>query len=268
MNALSATGLSLEVDRRWLLREVDFELKPGEMLGLIGPNGAGKTTLLRLLTGLISPTSGQIRLSGAPLASTPARVRARTIAYLPQNTVAHWPVTVERILELGRIPHLESWTRPGPADERVIESVMRRTDIVPLRDRPINTLSGGERARVLLARALVTEPAVLLADEPVAALDPSHQMDVMALIREHCASGRSAVVVLHDLRLAAHYCDRFQLLLDGRNLAVGGVGEVFTRDNLERAYEITIDDDFESVSDAIRLTWRSTGASNGSARPL
>lgn len=256
MTALSATGLALEVDRRWLLREVDFELKPGEMLGLIGPNGAGKTTLLRLLTGLISPTSGQIRLSGAPLASTPARVRARTIAYLPQNTVAHWPVTVERILELGRIPHLESWTRPGPADERVIESVMRRTDIVPLRDRPINTLSGGERARVLLARALVTEPAVLLADEPVAALDPSHQMDVMALIREHCASGRSAVVVLHDLRLAAHYCDRLQLLLDGATLAAGRPAAVITDAHLQQAFGVQVRHPGQSLLEAFNLNWK------------
>lgn len=262
MTGLNASGLSLEVDGRWLLRDVDFALEPGEMLGLIGPNGAGKTTLLRLLTGLIRPTSGAINLSGIPLGATPAGLRARTVAYLPQNTVAHWPVTVERILELGRIPHLESWNRPGPTDERVIDSVLRRTDIAPLRDRPIDTLSGGERARVLLARALVTEPAILLADEPVAALDPSHQMDVMRLIKDHCACGRSAVVVLHDLRLAAHYCDRFHLLLDGKTLAAGRVGEVLTRDNLQRAYQIAINDDFETVSDAIRLSWRPARASN------
>ena len=264
MSLMTGNDLTLTLDGHCLLQGVDFALKPGELLGLIGPNGAGKTTLLRLLTGLIRPTSGEISLAGRPLLSLSARSRARSIAYLAQNTVAHWPVSVERILELGRIPHLESWQSPGPRDAEVIESVLERTDISMLRDRPINRLSGGERARVLLARALVTEPRILFADEPVAALDPSHQLDVMALIKTHCRSGGSAVVVLHDLRLAAHFCDSFHLLLNGETLAVGDASEVLSASNLERAYQITINDNFASVSDAMQLSWKPLDASGAS----
>ncbi len=256
MNPLAAEGLGLRIDGRWLLKGVDFALRPGEMLGLIGPNGAGKSTLLRLLTGLRRPTAGQVRLDGVPLERIAPYERARAIGYLAQNTVAHWPVAVERILELGRIPRLESWRRPGPEDAAVVEAVIRRTDIAALRERAVNTLSGGEKARVLLARALVTEPRILLADEPVAALDPSHQLDVMALIRAHCLAGGSAVVVLHDLRLAAHYCDRFQLLTDGRTLAVGDADAVLTEQHLARAFQIALGDGFESVADAVRLSWK------------
>ena len=179
---LSAEGLCFFRGDQVILDEVDLELGRGEMLGLIGPNGAGKSTLLRLLAGVLTPDAGRITLDGRPFDILSRRERARRIAYLPQLNRVAWPLSVERLVELGRLPHLEPWQHPGPDDRAIIERVIVQTDLLALRQRAFDTLSGGEQARVLLARALVTEPDILLADEPVAALDPAHQLDVMELL--------------------------------------------------------------------------------------
>jgi iron complex transport system ATP-binding protein len=160
------------------------------------------------------------------------------MAYLAQEGVVHWPLTVERLVELGRHPHLEGWHRCGEEDRRVVEKSMREADILELRERTFDTLSGGERTRVLLARALAVEPTILLADEPVAALDPAHQLDLMALLRNHCDQGGAAIIVLHDLSLAAHFCHRLQLLHHGKSVANGAPEIVLSAENLERVYKI------------------------------
>ena len=159
-------------------------------------------------------------------------------------------------MELGRLPHLESWQRPTPRDRSIIERVIVQTDLLHLRERPFNRLSGGEQARVLLARALVTEPDILLADEPVAALDPAHQLDVMQLLSDHCEAGQSVIVVLHDLTLAAHYCHRLQLLYEGATLADGEVDEVLSDDNLATAYAIELIESDDEVLTPFSLPWR------------
>lgn len=239
MRLLDGHNLSLNLGGRPILKQVDLSLAKGEMLGLIGPNGAGKTTLLRLLAGLAMPDEGRLQLEQQPYHAIDVESRAKKIAYLSQSGTAHWPLTVERLIELGRIPHLGSWQNPNQQDEAIIRDIMLQTDTQHLKERSFDTLSGGERARVLLARALVTEPEILLADEPVAALDPAHQLDVMALLQRHCSGGGSVVVVLHDLSLATHYCHRLQLLLDGSVVAAGSAAEVLTESNLKRAYQIT-----------------------------
>ncbi len=253
---LQGERLSLYRGRRVILDEVDIRLERGELLGLIGPNGAGKSSLLRLLAGVIPPDEGQLRLAGKPYAAYTPRERARRIAYLPQLSRVAWPLSVERLVELGRIPHLEPWQRPGPADRVVIERVIVQTDLLTLRQRPFDTLSGGEQARVLLARALVTEPDILLADEPVAALDPAHQLDVMHLLSEHCEVGQSVIVVLHDLTLAAHYCHRLQLLFEGATLAEGSPDEVLSEENLADAYAIELAEPGEEGYPPFSLPWR------------
>ncbi|PUB85831.1 MAG: hypothetical protein DBP00_12470 [gamma proteobacterium symbiont of Ctena orbiculata] len=144
--------------------------------------------------------------------------------------------------------HLGPWQEPGGEDREIIDRVVRQTDLIPFRDRAFNTLSGGEQARVLLARALVTESDILLADEPVFALDPAHQLDVMTLLSEHCEAGHAVIVVLHDLNLAAHYCQRLQLLYEGSTLADGEVETVLSEENLMRAYEIAINPPAETAS--------------------
>ncbi|MCU7934450.1 MAG: ABC transporter ATP-binding protein [Candidatus Thiodiazotropha sp. (ex Dulcina madagascariensis)] len=256
MNLLRGESLSVSRQGRPILTAVDITLNRGEMLGLIGPNGAGKSTLLRLLAGVIEADEGILSLEDKPISAITHRERARRIAYLPQLSEIAWPMSVERLVELGRIPHLDPWQHPGPRDRAIIEHVMVRTDLQPFRQRAFNTLSGGEQARVALARALVTEPDILLADEPVSALDPAHQLDVMTLLSEHCQSGQSVIVVLHDLSLAAHYCHRLQLLHQGGTLAVGNAEAVLTPGNLEMAYAIAMNQPPEETQSPFRLPWR------------
>ena len=252
---LSGKRLGVSLGGKAILHEIEFDLNAGEMLGLIGPNGAGKTTLLRVLAGLLEPTEGILTLDGTKMASIESQQRARQIAYLAQSGTTHWPMSVERIVTLGRLPHLTDWQRLRESDQQLIEDIIQRTDINHLRKQPFNTLSGGEKARVLLARALVTEPDILLADEPVAALDLAHQLEVMALLREFCDQGGAVVVVLHDLRLAAHYCDQLQLLKAGGTLASGKPSEVLTNDHIENGYDIRIRSGAGSVSEAFALNW-------------
>lgn len=253
---LLGESISLSRDGRPILDDVEIRLARGEMLGLIGPNGAGKSTLLRILAGVLEADEGALLLNDKPLASLSRQERARRIAYLPQLSSIAWPLSVERLVELGRTPHLEPWQHPGPGDRAIIERVIVQTDLLALRHRPFDTLSGGEQARVLLARALVSEPDILLADEPVAALDPAHQLDVMQLLSEHCETGQSVIVVLHDLTLAAHYCHRLQLLLEGATLADGEVDEVLTDDNLADAYAIELVESDNGGYPPFVLPWR------------
>ncbi|PVV15433.1 MAG: ABC transporter [gamma proteobacterium symbiont of Ctena orbiculata] len=256
MTLLNGKGLCVTRGQRPILKGVEISLQQGEMLGLIGPNGAGKSTLLRVLAGVIEADAGELGIDGEAIESIPQSQRAQRIAYLPQLSEIAWPMSVERIVELGRIPHLEPWQDPGEEDQEIIERVICQTDLLAFRDRAFNTLSGGEQARVLLARAMVTQPDILLADEPVSALDPAHQLDVMNLLRQHCDSGHSVIVVLHDLSLAAHYCHRLQLLHQGTTLAEGSAEAVLNEKNLADAYDIALTKANGNALKPTSLPWR------------
>lgn len=255
MTLIDASRISLNLGGQSILRQISLQLKAGEMLGLIGPNGAGKSSLLKIIAGIVDPSAGELLVNGRSLRSLPGRERARSIAYLAQAGTAHWPISVARVVALGRLPHLGSWRNAGSEDLRIIEQALRRTDLLDLSERPFPTLSGGEKARVLLARALAVEPNILLADEPVAALDLSHQLEVMDLLRQHCNDGGAVLVVLHDLRLAAHYCDRLHLLYQGQTLATGTPSSVINDSNLQQAYGVSIRKQGGTLIDAFALTW-------------
>jgi iron complex transport system ATP-binding protein len=167
----------------------------------------------------------------------------------------HWPLIVERLIELGRLPHLDGWQQPSDEDAELVKLVMQQTDVEHLRGRIFDTLSGGEAMRVLLARALATEPMLLLADEPVAALDPAHQLKVMQLLRDHCESGGASIVVLHDLALASHFCDRLQLLNTGKTVAEGDSATVLSEKNLSEVYGIRVSPDLASATEAFSLRY-------------
>jgi len=255
MKRLHADQLSITLGGHQIVQSLSFTLQGGEMLGLIGPNGAGKTTLLRLLAGLLKPDSGTISLDDTSYTKLSPQLRAKKIAYLAQSGTAHWPMSVERIVSLGRLPHLSDWQKPGDNDKEIIQRVMAQTDLIGFEQRQFNTLSGGERARVLLARALAAEPEILLADEPVAALDLAHQLEIMTLLKQFCSQGGAVVVVLHDLRLAAHYCHRLQLITHGSELANGSPTEVLSESNMAQAFGIQMRKGAGSISTAFTLPW-------------
>ena len=215
---LAAANIEVQYEARAAVRPTTFALEPGALVALIGPNGAGKSTLLRALASLVAH-QGTVTWRGAALARLDGKTRARTVAYLPQDPPVHWPLTARELVALGRLPHRAYGSQEDTADAAAITAAMQQTDTLAFAGRSVNRLSAGERARVLLARALAVEAPVLLADEPIAMLDPYHQLDVMAALRAYAggvgADARLVVVVLHDLGLAARFCDRVLLMDDG-----------------------------------------------------
>jgi len=223
---LHVEKVSFAFEDRMLVQGVDLDCAAGEVLGLIGPNGAGKSTLLKLIAGILAPSEGSIFLNGKPLAAMSGVERARAIAYLPQEGEVAWPVAVETLVSLGRLPHRLAFSESGTAP--AVTRALSRVDAQHLRHARADRLSAGERARVLLARALAAEAKLLLADEPVAALDPLHQLQVMETLRNEAKSGAAVIVVLHDLTLAARFCDRVLLLDRGKRIAAGKPDQVLT----------------------------------------
>jgi iron complex transport system ATP-binding protein len=238
---LSLTNLGVHYGERPILSGVNLELAPGALIGLIGPNGAGKTTLLRACASLIPHSSGTISLNGRLLEDWDRRQRARIVGYLAQEKAVQWPVSAARLVALGRLPHLGPWDALPGQDEAEVAKAMAATDVVDLSDRAVTELSGGELTRVLVARALAGAPSLLLADEPVSGLDPAHAIQVLTILRELARAGRTVVVVLHDLMLAARFCERLVLMDRGGIAAEGAPLDVLTPLNLERYYGITAD---------------------------
>ena len=238
MSVLQAKSIDVYQGESLILAGTSFAVKSGELVGLIGPNGAGKTTLLRALTGLLPIKTGSIVFNERELERRFRTLIARKIAYLEQNSRSYWPITAENLVMLGRMPHLGQWKRPGRADWDVVHQAMSTCDVLQFKSRSVTNLSGGEQARVMLARALATEPEILLADEPVAGLDPAHQLDVMDKLRERVKYGAGVVVVMHDLTLASRYCNRLVLLFEGRVIAEGDSEKVLSSDLLMRYYGI------------------------------
>lgn len=239
MVTIRCAGLSVDLGGRRVLDGIDLTLAGGGLIGVIGPNGAGKSTLARCLLNLLRPGGGRVLIDGDDVAALRPSVLARRIAYLPQGQELHWPLSVERLVSLGRLPHLAPFSRIGAADTAAIEAALAETDTAALRDRIATELSGGERARVMLARALATGAPALIADEPLASLDPGHQIEVMDLLRGRARAGALVVVVLHDLSIAARFCDRLVLLDHGRIAADGDAASVLSDALLARVYGIT-----------------------------
>jgi iron complex transport system ATP-binding protein len=244
MNAMLQTrNLQVKLGGREVLSGIGLEVRAGELVALIGPNGAGKTTLLRALAGLVPAHAGSIEFDGEDLTHIARGYLARDLAYLPQGGGSHWAVPVKTLVTMGRLPHLGPWRRPGAEDLAAVERALTVTETAHLAQRPVTQLSGGERARVLLARALAGEPRLLLADEPVSGLDPYHRLEVMehlqSLARGFSGHDQAGVViVLHDLTLATRFCDRLVLMHGGRVIADGGAADVLSPDRLASVYRV------------------------------
>jgi iron complex transport system ATP-binding protein len=238
MTAMRLSDIRVVRESRPILDGIGLSLRSGELLGIVGPNGAGKSTLLRVMAGLQQAEAGAVELDGQALPRWSRADLARQIAYLPQHPECHWAMTVERVVALGRLPHIASWQGPAPRDWQAVRRAMDAADVVQFAHRRAGTLSGGEHARVMLARALASEPSLLLADEPVADLDPYHSLDVMDHLASLAQDGRAVAVVLHDLTLAARYCGRVALMDRGRIVADGPPDATLTPPRLAAIYRI------------------------------
>jgi len=231
--------LSLTLRGRPVLNSIQGRFRAGRITAILGANGAGKSSLLSCLAGLRTPDSGSIKIDGRALSSLSSKERGQRIGLLPQRPDIHWNVDVKTIVSLGRLPHSGGWGLSA-RDHEAINKAMVMTDCTALAQRKALRLSGGEQSRVLLARVFAGEPDWLLADEPLASLDPAHQFDVLGQLKTYAAAGHGVIVVLHDLTQAARFADDIMIMKQGHILAAGPRDAVMTAETLASAYGVEV----------------------------
>jgi iron complex transport system ATP-binding protein len=245
----------------WVLKDLTFEVRTGEVLGVVGPNGSGKTSLLKLLARVLRPQEGVVQLYGRELSAMQQAEVARTVALVPQESPILFPFTITEMVLMGRFPHhrsagnLYGFGWEGPEDIGLAEEAMREMDVIHLAHRLINDVSGGERQRAIIARALTQQPLVLLLDEPTAFLDLQHQLEICAILRRlNEERGLTVVLVSHDLNLASQYCDRLLLLNEGTVFRMGAPADVIRPEVLEAVYRCRVLVDHHPLSGLPRVT--------------
>lgn len=238
--SLRAHGLTFAYGAREVVKDLSFALHPGEVLGIVGPNGAGKSTVIKLLTRVLLPSAGEVLLDGVSTRRMSRLALARRVAVVPQAGELPLAFCALDLVMMGRTPHLGFLAPETKRDYAIVERAMRRTDTWGFRDRQLGELSGGERQRVLLARALAQEPRYLLLDEPTSHLDLKYQVEVLRFVRREVATGLGALVVLHDLNLAARLSDRLLILHQGCRVAEGPPAEVLSEARLREVYRTDV----------------------------
>lgn len=236
---LSCSLSSVIFEKKQILKPLSFEIRKPQLIGLLGPNGAGKTSLLRSLMSLI-PYEGTIHLKGNDLKTLKAKSIARSIAYLPQERKVHWAINCYDIVMLGRIPYQPQFGGPSKEDHEAVKTAMHQMGVIDFAGRSFESLSGGEKARVLIARTLAQGAEIIIADEPAAGLDPAHQIEMMTLFKELVARGKTVLVSLHDLPLASSCCDRILLMNDGEIVADGPPIEALSDPLMEKVFGISV----------------------------
>lgn len=234
--SLEVSGVSVSLGGKRVLDNVSLSANAGEIIAILGPNGAGKSSLLKAIMGLLDVEHGEISVDGEVLENMSPSVRAKTCSYLPQSAEVHWPLLAEHLVALGRLPH----SPHHEVDSKAVENALKLADATQFKGRSVFNLSGGERARVLLARALAVEAPILLADEPVAALDPRHQLEVMEVFRTLAGLGNIILVVLHDINLAYRYAHKICLLDRGELVAFDTSENVIADDKLEEVFGVRL----------------------------
>lgn len=253
LHSLLFNNVSWGPDGSSLLADLSFAVRQGELVIILGPNGAGKSSLMKLACGLEQPRSGQVMLSDKPLVDYGHQHRAKCLGYLPQSRELAWPNMVEDIVALGRYAHGGGMGMLGPQDRALVERAMRACSVAHLRHRSMVTLSGGEQTRVHCARLFAGQTPLLLADEPITALDPQHQHSIMQLIKAYVTDGNGALVVLHDLEIAARYADRLIWMMDGRIVADGAVAQTFKRETIAKVFAMDSHIDLSATSPRVHL---------------
>ncbi len=235
---IRAVNLDLGYGDRLVLRGLNFRIEKGEFVGCLGPNGSGKSTLLNALCGFLPPRRGMVLLEGIPVAQLPGRLRARRLAVVPQSTEVRFPFSCFEIVLMGRYPHRRRWHSLGEEDLLAVLTAMCRTSTTHLQDRPVTEVSGGERQRVVVARALAQTQEILLLDEATSSLDVRKKLEIFEVLRYLNESrGVTVICALHDLNLAALYCRRLMFLKDGRIFQDGPTHGVFTSATLYQVYD-------------------------------
>lgn len=232
---LQVAAVSVQLGGRTVVDTVSLSAEPGQVVGVVGPNGCGKSTLLRALVRILRPVSGQVFLDGADIARLSTRELARTVATVLQDTAGDFDLRAHDVVAMGRAPFKRMFQRDDAADSTLIEQSLELVGAAHLTWQPFALMSGGERQRVLIARALAQQPRLLVLDEPTNHLDIRHQFDALALPRR---LGVTAVVALHDLNLAAHFCDRILVLNQGREVCSGPPADVLTPEMLAQVYGV------------------------------
>jgi iron complex transport system ATP-binding protein len=248
---LQAENISFGYEKALVLKNIAFSIQEGDFVALIGPNGSGKTTLLKILLGMISPMEGEVFLDGKPILSYTAMERAKKIGYVSQEPVFTFPLTVQELVALGRYAHSNRF-KQRPEDGQAAEDALRQTDSFPLRERKFTTLSGGERQKVLIARALAQTSHLLLMDEPTVHLDIFFQLQILNSLKEICREKKSTTVaVLHDLNLISLFADKVLLLKSGELLSFGKVEEVLNESSIKEAFGVEVATRKEAKSETL-----------------
>lgn len=258
MNAFELTRVYFKYSGQWVLEDISLHVAKGEIFGIIGPNGSGKSSLLRLMAKLCIPQQGNITINNIDSAGIKHGDFAKAVAYVPQESLFLFPFTVAEVVLMGRTPHItHTWGRlfESPHDRQIASDVIRLMDIEKLQDRPVTDISGGEKQRTVIARALVQEPDILILDEPTASLDIGHQIDNYNLLKRfNMEKGMTVLLSSHDLNLASQYCHRVLLLNNGRIHAIGTPSDVITEKNIHEVYGCNVIVDKHPVSGRPRVT--------------
>jgi iron complex transport system ATP-binding protein len=258
---IELNSISFRYREEWVLEDVSFRVEKGEFVGVIGPNGSGKTTLLKMLYRLLSPQKGEILFELVPIRKMDRADIAKRIGVVAQETQLLFPFSVLETVLMGRSPYLGHLMFESEKDLEIAKKAMEWTETLSFSERPMDELSGGERKRVFIARALAQEPEVILLDEPTANLDIHHQMDFLDLIltlnRER---GLTILMASHDMNVASEFCDRLILLQEGRIYQIGTPDEVITKENIEKVYGCEVWVDQNPFSGMPRINLMKKGA--------
>ena len=265
---MSAREVTAGYGARTALRDIELKAAAGELLVIVGPNGAGKSTLLKVLGGLLEPWRGEVAIEGRPLSGFDRRSLARIVASVAQENPIAFQFSVLEVVLMGRAPHLGAFHFETPLDVEVAKAALEAFGLSAIAARPIQELSGGERKRVFLARAIAQEARIVLLDEPTAFLDLRHVAEIFTLFRRLCAErGTAVIATLHDLNVAALYADHVLLLKDGAGVAYGGPAEVLTAANLSAVYETEVYVGNHPVSGALMIWPEASGGARSQAGP-
>ncbi len=236
---IATQNLTITLGEKAVVRDATLTFEPGRITAILGPNGAGKTSLVKALAGLTAPTTGSVTLDGAPL--PPLAERARRIGYLPQSSVPAWNITVRELVALGRMPHRGRLSAPNNVDTAAVDAALVATNMIQFAARTVDTLSGGERARALFARVLAGAPDWIIVDEPFANLDPPHQRDLAALLKNAARAGAGVIIILHEMNVALHMADDVVVMVDGAVIAAGPAENCLTPVTLSKAFGMAFD---------------------------